>query len=485
MQNPAPFLALLAALLLPRPAGAQLDDRWAAFEQAADRVVAAHPVADSDHEADLACGDLDVNGEADLVVVRKEPFMTLGRRTNVLLLGIGGKLVDRTEAFASRSDVEGDRGFLTPTNDRDVVVADLDGDGFPECVTAVDQSPGAPKHVSHPRVYANLGRDEDRGWRGLAHEDGRFPALVHLDSGEPILPHFMAVAAGDVDADGDLDLYFGDYDLVIRPGEERPGMQEPGEDGDDRLLLNDGKGSFRDASAERVAREALASRFCNSVVLVDLNMDERVDLLKQTSYQRPSVAFAVYNDAEEPGELRARQDLYTGRPYFVSTGDLNNDERPDVVISENGLDRHVYNLGTAEDGTVRWSEPRPFEFLHGEDDKFAGNSLIVDLDGDGWRDVIVTDVDPEIPTYDRRTHLYHNRGGTVGGDDVVLREERQLAGDGGWVGAVGLTAGDLGGTHDAAVFDLNRDGELDLLLCRRAGLEVWLQVDPPEGELPR
>ena len=166
--------------------------------------------------------------------------------------------------------------------------------------------------------------------------------------------------------------------------------------------------------------------------------------------------------------------MYEGRPYFVTPGDLNGDGRLDVVLSENGLDRHLTNR-PGGDGGIVWSEPQAFEFLHGADDKYAGNSVIVDLDGDGWNDVVVTDVDPELPSYDRRTHVYHNRGGTRGGD-VVLREEREKAEDDGWVGVVGLTADDLGATHDAAVFDLDGDGNLDLLLARLTGLDVWLQV---------
>ena len=69
------------------------------------------------------------------------------------------------------------------------------------------------------------------------HEDGRFPALMHLDSGEAIVPHFTSVAAGDIDADGDVDLYFGDYD-VNAPKEGGRGHHEiahpRGQDHEDR-----------------------------------------------------------------------------------------------------------------------------------------------------------------------------------------------------------------------------------------------------------
>jgi len=468
----------LAILALAATASAQLDQRWIAFEDGSDRVQVDGPIVDTDHEVDLAWGDLDGDGDVDLVLARKHPFVMSGGRTNLLLLNEEGELIDGTE-HATQSDVDGDRGFLTPTNDRDVVLCDVDGDGWLDVVTAVDYSPGAPKAVSHPRVYRNLGsKDGKKGgaWEGLAFENERFPELLHFDSRKPIVPHFTSVAAGDVDNDGDVDLYFGDYDVSMAPGASQPSMETPEDDGDDRLMRNDGKGVFADGSAG-VDRDVLRSNFCNSVALVDLNGDGALDLLKQTSYQKPAACYVAYNDPKNPGTFRPRETVYEGRPYFVSPGDLNGDGRLDVVLSENGLDRHVYNLPGEKEGEVVWSEPKAFEFLFGEDDKFASNSLIVDLDGDGWNDVIVTDMDPEYPSTDRRTHLYHNRGGTKGTADVVLREEREKAEDGGWVGAVGLTAEDLGATHDAAVFDLDGDGKLDLILARLAGLDVWLQTE--------
>ena len=84
------------------------------------------PAAATDQaEKDYAWGDLDRDGDIDLVVVRKQPWTTTGRRANMLLMNENGVLTDRTAEYASASDVVGDQGFLTPTNDRDVVIADV------------------------------------------------------------------------------------------------------------------------------------------------------------------------------------------------------------------------------------------------------------------------------------------------------------------------------------------------------------------------
>lgn len=147
---------LVAVSLLVPVAAAQ----WVQFvDETATRLSVGDPslVLTDPQEKNYAHADFDKDGDLDLAIFRKQPYLVAGPLRNVLLINQNGVLTDRTTDFASASDVPGDQGFLTPTNDRDAAVVDVDLDGWPDIVTAPTISPGAPKHVGHPRVYMNLG----------------------------------------------------------------------------------------------------------------------------------------------------------------------------------------------------------------------------------------------------------------------------------------------------------------------------------------
>ena len=468
----APLLGLAALAL---PASAQFDDGW--LEYAPDATLLPAGISDPSNETDLAWGDLDQDGAEDLVVVRVQPIMAGGDRANLLLMNEGGVLVDRTALYAGASDVVGDQGFQTPTADRDVVVVDVDGDGWLDVVTAVGfGSVSEPKHISHPRVYRNLGNDPTGAWLGLRHEDARIPTLINFVSGLAVSARFNGVAAGDVDGDGDADLYFVDHDA----SPANPFGGEPANfDTDDRLFLNDGNGFFTDATMATLTPGIIDSNFANSAAIADFDGDGAADIAKQTNGVPGGAAATVAYNAGA-GTFATQQTVYTGSAYSISTGDLNGDGRTDLVVSENGLDGVVYNLSTSG-GQVVWSPLVPFEFLSGGDDSFAANSLATDLDGDGLEDVLIADVDPQIAGFNRRLHIYHNRGNAPLGN-AILREERQTAGAG-WVGAVGLDPLALRGTHDIAVLDINLDGLDDLVVSRNASTEAYVRVPACQTDL--
>ncbi|MCH8344475.1 MAG: VCBS repeat-containing protein [Planctomycetes bacterium] len=410
-------------------------------------------------EKDYAWGDVDQDGDIDLVVVRKQPFTTTGKRANVLFLNEGGVLIDRTAQYASASDVPGDQGFLTPTNDRDVVLADFNNDGFLDIITAVTLTDNQAKHLSHPRVYINLGKDLDENWLGFEYQDARIPQM-HPNAG----PRFCSVAVGDVTGDGYADLYFGDYDTP-------PATQIF--DFNNRLLVNAGKGNpgfFADESTLRMGslynyggnvgvEDYLFGAFGAASIIADLNGDGVNDVVKQTSLNPPQHVAIVYNDVLDEGFFNFYDVVNSLAPYFVSAGDLNGDGRLDLVITDDGTDRYLLNTGNDANDHAQFSQ-HSFANSGG----FGSNSVIADLNNDGHNDVIIADVDVDISGCNRRTFIYRNLGNVP---NVSFQEQGQV-----------IPNAMLLGVHDVAVFDINGDGWLDLVIGRCGGTQVWINQPP-------
>ncbi len=439
--------ALLPAALFASVASGQSVD-WAEFSQDNSRLMAANDLGVNDNEEkDYAFADFDQDGYIDLVSVRKQPFTSQGRRVNVLFMNEGGTLVDRSMQYASATDVPGDDGFLTPTNDRDVAVGDLNGDGWLDFVTATTLTPNASKELSHPRAYMNLG-EVNGVWQGFVYESARIPSWGTY-------PNMCGIAIGDVTGDGFPEIYFSHYE------------QAADVDLNDRLLINDGTGFFTDESAARMTTSMRNSAFGTAAEIADMNADGVNDIVTASGlgttaggFTRTSVA---YNNPNNEGFFNILQEPYSGAPYHINVGDLNADGRLDIIVSDDGSDRYILNQGNDGIGRVIWGPAQTF----GTDDGFGSNNYITDIDGDGFDEAVICDVDVDISGCNRRLHVFHNRG-TVSGSNVVLREERS----GSNFGALGLPQ--LSGVHDVAIFDIDNDGDKDMVVGRCNGTLVYM-----------
>ncbi|MBT8486351.1 MAG: VCBS repeat-containing protein, partial [Phycisphaerae bacterium] len=464
MTKATPTIMLLGGLLACPAVG-----QWVSYDNETSVRMPTPPndpalsTSDSE-EKDYAWGDVDRDGDIDLVVVRKQPFTSAGRKINVFFMNEGideghavnGVLVDRTAEYATAAD-DGGNGFFDTTNDRDVVLVDLDGDDWLDMVTATTISDGLPKTISHPRVYMNLA-EVDGVWQGFEYQEQRIPQLVTA-AGLDVAPRFCSVAAGDVTGDGAPDLYFGDYD-----GSGAGGAGQPPEfDLNNRLLVNDGSGFFSDETAARLTDTMSRSAFGAASVIADMNGNGVNDIVKQTSLSSPTHVAVTYNDDAGTGFFDFYQTVYSEAPYFVSVDDLNGDGRLDMVIVDDGTDRYMLNQGNDGSGHVIWQERA---FSSSASAGFGGNSFIADLNNDGHNDVLITDVDVDISGCSRRMHIYRNLGDTP---DVSLQEQGEI-----------IPNSMLNGTHDVAVFDLNNDGWLDLVIGRCNTTEVWMN-QPPTG----
>jgi len=415
-------------------------------DQTSSRLICDPSVGASDsEEKDYAWGDVDLDGDIDLVCVRKQPFTTQGRNINILFMNEGGVLVDRTAEYATATDVSGDNGFLTPTNDRDIVLHDLDLDGWLDMITVTTLTDNSTKVLSHPRIYMNLG-EVDGIWQGFRFENARIPQM-HSTAG----PRFCSLAVGDLTGDGYPDLYFGDYDSG--------GTQIF--DFNNRLLINDGNAYFTDQSTQRMDSDMLLSAFGAASSIVDMNGDGVLDVVKQTSLNPPQHVAITYNNPSNEGYFNGYDIIDQQAPYFVTVGDLNGDGRQDMVVVDDGSDTYYLNTGNGGDGFANFSA-HIFENSNG----FGGNAIIRDLNNDGHQDVIITDVDVDISGCSRTTLIYRNLGDTP---NITFDEQ-----------FVGISDNQLQGVHDVAVFDINGDGWLDMVMGRCDSTEIWIQ-DAPTG----
>ncbi len=393
-----PFGIALALALGAPAALAQFDNTWVDFTAGTGRIKDANG-ADASYilsdvqEKDMAAGDLNQDGWVDLVIVRTQPQAVGGMYPSYLLMNEGGILVDRSAQYASASSVPGDLGFLTPRADRDVVICDVNLDGWPDVLTAARGLPGQPHWMRDPRVYVNLGM-VGGVWQGLRYEDSRTPTFSTSFG-------FNGVAAGDVDGDGAPDLYFTGTEALF-----------------DKLLINDGTGNFVDSGTSRLAASMLDCRYGVAVNILDMTGDGRNDIVRASGIDGslgagPLCSIAT-NDPNNPGyfPLSLYQANEAGTaPYHEDAGDLNQDGRPDLILSDDGTDKYRYNLSTDSLGRPVWGVLHAYTIVSGLDDGFAGSCHIVDLDNDGWPDTIHSDVDATISGCSRRAHIYHNLGG--------------------------------------------------------------------------
>jgi len=425
-----PWLLVIAlAFVLPSLAHGQ---DWVTFaDESATRISADTSVGLTDtFEKDLFAADVDRDGDKDLLIARKQRFSTPGGRRNVLFMNELGVMVDRTATLAP--------DFLDLTDDRDLVAVDVDGDGWLDIVTVTTFS-------EQPRILMNLGRDLAGTWLGFDYEptDNRLPTFVPG-------PKFCAVGFGDVTGDEAVDLFFIDYDNTL----------------EDRLLINDGSGFFTDQTDTRMTPAMSASVFGTDAHILDVDNDEDLDIIKNSasgSTFLDSDVRILYNDGT--GNFTDMDLIYELAPYMIEPADWNQDGWIDIYVVDDAQDRYLVNTGRdpitgrAEfDTNVVSNSPNTAGF--------GGNTKIADLDADGLLDILVTDVDTDIPGCGRQMTVLRGQGTppNVTYSDPFSGAQR------GWL---------PNGSFDVEIFDIDKDGNLDLWIGICDGNMVQINTSGP------
>ena len=174
----------------------------------------------------------------------------------------------------------------------------------------------------------------------------------------------VAVAAGDLNGDGKLDL------AVANSGDI-----SAGKDGGISILLGKGDGTFKTATNMAEVKNP------TSIAVGDFNGDGNTDLV--VTKIDGGVGRVGVLMGKGDGTFQAPVDYAAGNaPTSIVTGDFNGDERPDVVVS-NGVDGTVSVLmGNGSDGTFQ-------SHVDYKTGGVPGTVLVADLNGDGKADLAV------------------------------------------------------------------------------------------------
>src|SRR3989339_266361 len=211
-----------------------------------------------------------------------------------------------------------------------------------------------------------------------------------------------AMTSGDFDADGDIDLAVGAYEYNTGQGRVY-------------IFYNDYDYGDHASTADEIITGETSNSFGNSLVAGDLNADGKTDLAVGANWSTQCSVYIFYNDGNYTSLASTADEIITGEASSqfgtsMSVGDLNSDGKEDLVVgavnysSYRGRSYIFYN-----DGSYAASAASADEIITGEASSQFGTSMSVgDLNSDGKTDLIVGA--KSFSSFTGRTYIFYNDG---------------------------------------------------------------------------
>ncbi len=396
--------------------------------------------------------------------------------------------------FSDRSAPSGfEPGFLATIPAGGIAVADFDRNGYPDIFVTGYFLPnrlyfneGEGSFVESPSITADIAGSacssvaaadyDNDGWpdlyvgcrnqsnlllRNLAGQgfSNEISSMTDHAPDSVNSARVDALAWGDLDGNGLLDLYIGVY-----PTSSQPNLSDP--NNLDRILLQVAQNqwisvtsNFSGPSQAALSRTALAQAFS------DLDLDGRLDLFVvndklqgNTLWRNAGAGCASWclSDASASSGL--------SRPVFgmgLAVGDVDRDGIWDLYFSS--IDEQVL---------MRGASTQPLSFVEDVNSPLNFNAvgwatIFADFDNDGWEDAFLAVNSGSFSTTTSVDQVFRNQGD---GSFVAVTEGSGLA--------------IVRPSEAAALIDMDRDGRLDLVIGHwneAVGYRIYENVTPDTG----
>ena len=289
-----------------------------------------------------------------------------------------------------------------------VALVDINNDGLLDAYICATINNDPEKRAN--RLFINKGLDAN----GVPRFEDQAKTYGVADTG-----YSQNSAFFDYDLDGDLDLYvLQNLESDKIPSNYRPRILDGSALNNDKLYRNNGNGTFTDVTIEA---GILIEGYGLGLGIADINLDGWPDIYIGNDYVSNDILYINNRDGTFTNEIKDRLKHQSLFSMGIDITDVNNDHFPDIItldmLPENNLRRktvsgagatyynyinnveygyefqYMRNMLHANNGDGTFSEIGQMAGIH--QTEWSWSSLFMDVDNDGYRDLLITNGFPK------------------------------------------------------------------------------------------